>query len=153
MPLPSNPPMPSEPEMKKLSLSVLCLWLALLAPAALAQANLEINTPAINTLKSAMSARHAQLSPHYGSGAVGITRDGNLTVRDANAVPLPQRAQVTALTSAENTDRSALYKEIARANAKPEWEGEIRNTFAQRWIEKAAPGWYIQNAQGQWVKK
>ncbi len=139
--------------MKKLCFSLLCLWLALLAPAALAQANLEINTPAINSLKSAMSARHAQLGPHYGSGAVGITRDGNLTVRDANAVPLPQRAQVTGLTNAENTDRSALYKEIARANGKPEWEGEIRNTFAQRWIEKAAPGWYVQNAQGQWVKK
>ena len=30
--------------------------------------------------------------------------------------------------------------EIARANGKPEWEGEIRNTFAQRWIEKASPG-------------
>lgn len=139
--------------MKKIFLSLLCLWFALLVPAALAQANLEINTPAINSLKSAMAARHAQLGAHYGSGAVGITRDGTLAVRDANAVPLPQRAQVTGLTNAENTDRSALYKEIARANGKPEWEGEIRNTFAQRWIEKAAPGWHVQNAQGQWVKK
>ena len=139
--------------MKKILFCILGIGLTLFAPLALAQANLEINTPAINSLKSAMSARHAQLSPHYGSGAVGITRDGNLAVRDANAVPLSQRAQVTGLTNAENTDRSALYKEIARANAKPEWESEIRNTFAQRWIEKAAPGWYVQDAQGQWVKK
>ena len=139
--------------MKKFLFCILGIGLTLFAPLALAQANLEINTPAINNLKSVMSARHAQLSPHYGSGAVGITRDGNLAVRDANAVLLPQRAQVTGLTNAENTDRSALYKEIARANGKPEWEGEIRNTFAQRWIEKAAPGWYVQNAQGQWVKK
>ena len=139
--------------MNKFLVSIFSIGLALFAPLALAQANLEINTPAINSLKSAMSARHAQLATHYGSGAVGITRDGSLAVRDANAVPLPQRAQVTGLVNAENTDRSALYKEIARANGKPEWEGEIRGTFAQRWIEKAAPGWQVQNAQGQWVKK
>ena len=139
--------------MNKFLVCILSVGLALFAPLALAQANLEINTPAINSLKSEMSARHAQLAAHYGSGAVGITRDGSLTVRDANAVPLPQRAQVTGLVNSENTGRSALYKEIARANGKPEWEGEIRSTFAQRWIEKAAPGWQVQNAQGQWVKK
>ena len=87
------------------------------------------------------------------SGAVGIARDGTVALRDANAVPLPQRAAVNGLVGAENTDRTALYREIARANAKPEWEGEIRNTFALRWIEKAAPGWQVQDAQGQWVKK
>ena len=120
---------------------------------ALAQANLEVNTPAINTLKGAMTARHAQLAPHYTSGALGIQRDGNLALQNANAVPLPQRAAVNGLVSAENADRGALYREIARANNKPEWEAEIRNTFAQRWIEKAQPGWAVQNAQGQWVKK
>ena len=136
--------------MKKI---LLALCLALFAQFAAAQANLEINTPAINTLKSAMSARHAQLTAHYNSGAVGITRDGGVLLHDANAVPLPQRAQVTGLVNAENTDRTALYKEIARANGKPEWESEIRSTFASRWIEKAQGGWYVQNAQGQWVKK
>ena len=133
-----------------------CGWLALLvllAGNAHAQANLEINTPAINSLKQAMGARHTQLAAHYASGAVGITRDGVVALRDANAVPLPQRAAVNGLVGAENTDRTALSKEIARANGKPEWEGEIRNTFAQRWIEKASPGWYVQNAQGQWAKK
>ena len=121
--------------------------------AAWAQANLEINTPAINTLKKAMGDRHAQLAPHYASGAVGIGRDGNVALVNANAVPLPQRAAVGSLVQAENADRAALYREIARANGKPEWEGEIRNTFGQRWIEKAQPGWTVQNAQGQWVKK
>ena len=136
--------------MKKL---LFVLLLALSPLAALAQANLEINTPAINGLKQAMAGRHAQLAAHYGSGAIGIARDGSVSLRDANAVPLPQRAAVNGLVGAENADRAALYKEIARANGKPEWEAEIRNTFAQRWAEKAAPGWYVQNAQGQWTKK
>jgi uncharacterized protein YdbL (DUF1318 family) len=123
------------------------------AGAALAQANLEINTPAIANLKASMQSRHAQLAGFYGSGAVGLTRDGNIALRDANAVPLAQRQQVNSLVAAENQDRAALYREIARANGKPEWENDIRATFGQRWIEKAQPGWYYQNASGAWTRK
>jgi uncharacterized protein YdbL (DUF1318 family) len=44
--------------------------------------------------------------------------------------------------------------EIAKANGHPEWEGDIRKTFARRWVERGArPGWYYQNASGAWVKK
>jgi len=129
------------------------LLLTLFAGLAQAQANLQINTPAIETLKKSMRERHAQLKPFLENGAVGLTREGGMVLRDANAVPLPQRAAAGSLVAAENADRGSLYKEIASANGKPEWEGEIRNTFAQRWIERAQPGWYVQNAQGQWVKK
>jgi uncharacterized protein YdbL (DUF1318 family) len=118
-----------------------------------AQANLEINTPAITALRSSMQQRHAQLEPFYASGAVGLTRDGNIALRDANAVPLPQRQQVNALIAAENQDRAALYREIARANGNPQWEADIRATFAQRWISNARAGWYYQNAAGAWVQK
>jgi uncharacterized protein YdbL (DUF1318 family) len=60
---------------------------------------------------------------------------------------------VNALIAQVNRDRSALYREIALANKKPEWEGEIRTTFAQRWIERAPAGWYYQNPSGAWVQK
>lgn len=120
---------------------------------ALAQANLEINTPAIASLQASMQQRHGQLAGLYASGAVGLTRDGNVVLRDANAVPLAQRQQVNSLVAAENQDRAALYREIARANNKPEWENDIRATFAQRWIEKAQAGWYYQNTSGAWVRK
>ncbi len=137
------------------------VWLRILLAAltlgvaggALAQANLEINTPAIASLQASMQQRHGQLAGFYASGAVGLTRDGNIALRDANAVPLAQRQQVNSLVAAENQDRAALYREIARANNKPEWESDIRATFAQRWIEKAQPGWYYQNASGSWVRK
>lgn len=123
------------------------------AGAALAQANLEVNTPGVVSLKSGMQQRHAQLQAFYASGAVGLTRDGNIALHDANAVPLAQRQQVNSLIAAENQDRAALYREIARANSKPEWESEIRATFAQRWIEKAQAGWFYQNPSGTWVRK
>ena len=118
-----------------------------------AQANLEINTPAVAALQSSMQKRHAELAPLYANGAVGLTRDGFIALRDANAVSLAQRQQVNSMVAAENQDRAALYREIARANNKPEWEQDIRTTFAQRWIDKAQGGWYYQNNAGAWTRK
>ena len=123
------------------------------ASPAFAQANLEINTPGIAAIQGSMQKRHAELAPLYTSGAVGLTRDGNVALRDPAAVPLAQRAAVNTLVAAENQDRSALYREIARANNRPEWEGDIRSTFGQRWIDRAQPGWFTQNAAGAWVNK
>ena len=131
----------------------LMLLLLIAPPGVRAQANLEINTPAIAALQRTMQERHAQLLPLYATGAVGLTRDGNVALRDANAVPLAQRAQANSLVAAENADRASLYREIARANNKPEWENDIRSTFAQRWIDKAQAGWYYQNASGAWTRK
>ena len=130
-------------------------WMLLLLPlmAFAAAADLEINTPAIAALKNSMQARHSQLAAHYTSGAVGLTRDGLIAVRDANVVPLSQRQGVNGLVAAENNDRNAMYKEIATANGHPEWESEVRNTFAQRWVQKAQGGWWHQDAGGGWTKK
>lgn len=133
--------------------TVFAFLLALASTSAIAQGNLEINTPAITQAKSAMAARHAQLAPHYASGALGLGRDGTVQIRDANAIPLAQRGSVQAAVAAENADRAALYREIAKANGNPAWEADIRATFAQRWTDKAQPGWWVQNAQGAWQKR
>jgi len=114
--------------------------------------DLDINTPALNALKASMQGRHGQLSPHYNSGAIGLTNDGMIAVRDATAVPLKDRQSINGLVAAENADRAALYKEIANANKHPEWEGGIRDSFAGRWIDKAQSGWWYQGAGG-WAKK
>lgn len=130
---------------------MLALVLTFAGPA-FAQGNLEINTPAIAALQSSMQQRHAQLAPLYAAGAVGIAADGSVALRDASSVPLAQRGQVNALVAAENADRTALYREIARANGHPEWEADVRRTFAQRWIERAQPGWWVQGPGG-WAQK
>ncbi len=123
------------------------------ANASWAQANLDVNTPGVTAITNSMKARNGQLQGAYQSGAVGFAKDGNLAVRDAGALPLKDRAAINGLVAQENQDRAALYKEIAKANGHPEWEGDIRNTFAQRFIQKAAPGWYVQDGNGAWVKK
>jgi uncharacterized protein YdbL (DUF1318 family) len=122
-------------------------------PVAAAQsADLNISTPAIRQLTASMEARHAQLKPYYDSGAVGLTNNGLIEVRDQNAVPLAERNAVKQLVAGENADRANLYREIATANGHPEWETDIRKTFAQRWIDKASTGWYYQEAAG-WKRK
>jgi hypothetical protein len=138
------------------AMTIAARWLAVLLfsliGSAWAQGNLEINTPAIAALQQSMQQRHAQLAPLYGAGAVGLAGDGNVAMRDASSVPLAQRGQVNALIAAENADRAALYREIARANGHPEWEADVRKTFAQRWMDRAQPGWWVQGAGG-WTQK
>ena len=127
--------------------------LDLLVPTAQAQADLNIATPVVKQLTASMEARHAQLKKHYDSGAVGLTRDGLVEVRDQNAIPLPERNATRKLVADENADRASLYREIASANGHPEWETDIRKTFAERWIERASAGWYVQDQGGQWKQK
>jgi uncharacterized protein YdbL (DUF1318 family) len=110
--------------------------LDLLVPAAQAQADINISTPAIRKLTASMESRH-----------------GLVDLRDANAVPLAERNTVRKLVADENADRSALYREIAAANGQPAWEADIRQTFAERWIAKARAGWWYQDAAGRWKQK
>jgi uncharacterized protein YdbL (DUF1318 family) len=129
-------------------------WLVnwLIPPAHAQQANLDISSPAIAKIEASMKARHAQLLPYYNSGAIGLTANGLIAVRDANAIPLSARKTVNQLVADDNRDRTALYREIAAANGHPEWEAQIRATVARRWIDLAQAGWYFQSAGG-WQSK
>jgi uncharacterized protein YdbL (DUF1318 family) len=127
--------------------------LDLIIPTANAQADLNIATPAVRQLTQSMEARHGQLKKYYDTGSVGQTRDGLVEIRDQNLIPLPERNAVRKLVADENADRASLYREIATANGHPEWETDIRTTFAQRWTERAAAGWYVQDSGGAWKQK
>ena len=148
-PAQDNPP-PAHPRQPSATL------LDLLVPAAYAAdvPNLRVQTPAVQAIHDRMRARFQDsLRALLDSGAVGFTRDGMVAVRDAAKVPLSERAQANATVADENRDRAALYREIANANNHPEWEAQIRTTFAQTWIEHAHAGWYYQDASGAWQRK
>ncbi|HXD35891.1 MAG TPA: YdbL family protein [Rhodanobacter sp.] len=132
------------------------MLLDLLIPAAQAAEapNIRIQTSATEAIRGRMHQRFSGiLGKLLDSGAVGFTHDGMVAMRDAAKVPLSQRAQANAAVADENRDRAALYREIAIANNHPEWESQIRSTFAKGWIDKAHAGWYYQNAAGAWQKK
>lgn len=118
------------------------------------QADIDINTPQINTIKRRMENRlQNQLRPYFESGALGFTVDGMIAIRDRAAVPLSERRALENLVAEDNRDRAAVYREIAVANGHPEWEEQIRATFARRWIGNAPGGWYYQDSSGGWVQK
>jgi uncharacterized protein YdbL (DUF1318 family) len=121
-------------------------------PSAHAQADLDISTPEIRAITASMESRHSSLVNYYSSGAIGLTADGLVEVRDQNAIPLAERNAVRQLVADENRDRAALYSQIAKANGHPEWEADIRDTFAKRWIAKAQAGWYYKDG-GAWKQK
>lgn len=140
-------------EMQRVLLAAAGAVLDFVVPQANAQADLNIATPAVRQLTQSMEARHPLLKKYYDAGSVGLTRDGLVEVRDQNLIPLPERNAARKLVADENADRANLYREIATANGHPEWEADIRATFAQRWIGKAAAGWYHQDGNGAWKQK
>jgi uncharacterized protein YdbL (DUF1318 family) len=132
------------------------MLLDLLIPSAYAAdtPDIRIQTSATEAIRGRMHDRfQGTLGGLLDSGAVGFTRDGMVAMRDATKVPLSQRAQANVTVADENRDRTALYREVANANNHPEWEAQIRATFAKGWIEKARAGWYYQDAAGAWQKK
>jgi uncharacterized protein len=128
--------------------------LAFLVPSAhAASADIDIDTPAIRTLRTRMQQRQSGLAPFFASGAIGFGRNGDVAVRDLAAVPLAERNRVKKLVQEENADRGRLYREIATANGHPEWADDVRRTFAQVWIEEARRGWWYQDAGGAWRQR
>lgn len=117
-------------------------------------ADINIRTPAIQAIQSRMASRfQSSLAAHFDSGALGFGRDGLLVVRDAAQLPLKDRATVNTAVADDNRDRAAVYREIAVANGHPEWEQQIRETFAKQWISSARSGWWYQDAGGSWKQK
>ena len=118
-----------------------------------AEPDFNISTPAILLLKKSMANRFVQLRTYLEVGVIGFTQDGGIALRDAATVELKALLALDALIVAENKDRATLYREIARANGRPEWESNLRATFGLRWIGRMPPGWFYRDEKGQWLKK
>ena len=132
-------------------------WLALIGiGTAYAQerADISIKTPAIQAIQSRMASRfQGQLQAGFDAGALGLTNDGMIEVRDPSKLALKDRVAITQAVADDNRDRKAVYREVAVANGHPEWESQIRSTFAQQWIASARSGWWYQDAGGSWKQK
>ncbi|MGY6555374.1 MAG: YdbL family protein [Wenzhouxiangella sp.] len=130
-------------------------WSGWLIASAYAQApNINIDTPQIQAIKQRMAERHREhLSAWLDAGAIGLDSGGLITIRDRAAVSLADRRNLERIVGEENADRRAVYREIAVANGRPEWENEIRETFARQWIANARSGWFYQGADGSWNQK
>ncbi len=119
-----------------------------------AEADINVSTPAIRKIKKSIQSRAPQVIPYLDKGAVGISKDGFLVERPAEGLGIKDKAAIRRLLNQENKDRAALYGEITAANNfEPSRVADIRDLFARSWIKKARPGWWVQNPDGEWVKK
>jgi len=116
--------------------------------------DINVSTSTIRGLKLSMKKRFPKLVDVYQRGFIGEGKDGLLHLRQKNKLSLKERAHLTKLVAAENADRQALYEEIVRANrlgadAAP----KVAAIFARTFRDKARKGWWIQDDDGNWLRK
>jgi len=123
-----------------------------LIPAAYAQE--EVTNPKIRALKQSLSERFPKLRPFFDKGNVGETNDGFIQMRDESGLNLKEKALLRNLVKDENNDRRNFYAEYAKAKEiDPSQVNRVRKIFAERWINEAKVGWWIQKEDGEWIKK
>jgi uncharacterized protein YdbL (DUF1318 family) len=154
---PSTRPVPEKGSKAPIPASILASGfirlLDFFIPPAYAAPNIDISSPKIKVLEDRMANRYRKLKRGFINGAIGLTNNGLIQLRDPKKVPLKSRNKVKRLIREENKDRLQLYSEIAKANRKPQWAAQIRKIFARRWIERASSGWFYQDSRGRWKRK
>jgi uncharacterized protein YdbL (DUF1318 family) len=125
-----------------------------LVPAAFALQETSVSNPTIRALKDSLKLRFPDLRPFYDGGQIGEINTGFVEVRDDGGLGLKDKAALRDLVRDENSDRTRLYAEVAKALGIEESQiGRIQKIFAASWIDNAAPGWWVQNEAGEWAKK
>ncbi len=123
-----------------------------LVPAAYAQE--EVTNPKIRALKQSLSERFSKIKPFFDKGNIGETNDGFIRIRDESGLNLKEKALLRNLVKDENNDRRNFYAEYAKAKEiDPSQVNRVRKIFAERWINEAKAGWWIQKEDGEWIKK
>ena len=117
------------------------------------QPEFQVDSAAVVAIRQSLAVRYLQLKIHFQQGVIGYTQDGLIALRESASLAKEQRAELERLISEENKDRGVMYREIARANNRPDWEDRFRSVFAERWISRAPVGWYYRNSSGTWIKK
>ena len=151
---PGEPAKKDEPQSGIIGVEAVAAMFHFVAEAHAQEADINVSNPAIRALKDSIKNRSNSIKPFMDRGNVGIGRDGLLVVRTIEGLSLKERAEAQQLVDAENRDREALYREIAKANDIAEQSvPRIKTIFAKSWREQAQPGWWIQNEQGNWQKQ
>jgi len=107
-----------------------------------------------------MSRRLPRLTVLFDSGAVGLTNQGLIMVRDKSKTS----AQDDGLISAENQSRKTVINSMAKAilkitkvkESKPALDqvlGKAAATYAETKRDAAKPGWWYQLPNNRWLQK
>lgn len=116
--------------------------------------------PEVTRAYEEMSRRLPRLTALFDSGAVGLTSQGLVSVRDKSKVNPADETLVSAENSSRKVVVSAMAKAILKITkqedskaARDQVMGKAAATFAETKREAAKPGWWIQGVNGRWLQK
>ncbi|CAB1370133.1 DUF1318 domain-containing protein [Denitratisoma oestradiolicum] len=117
--------------------------------------NYDMGTPPIVVTHHAMAQRFSRLIRFYQPGIMGVNNQGMVAIRPGigDKLTLAQRQIAEKLIDAENHDRDSMAQAVADANGRRDAMSRIRAQLTRRWQGEMRAGWWIQNDQGEWVKK
>ncbi|UCE41859.1 MAG: DUF1318 domain-containing protein [Candidatus Aminicenantes bacterium] len=125
-----------------------------LIPAAYAQEEERVSTPKIRALKQSLKDKEPLLRPFFDQGNIGESNDGFIQIRSEDKLSLKGKADLRRLAKDVNGDRESLYAEVAGAlNIEESQIPRIQKIFAKSWIENSSLGWWVQNDDGEWIRK
>jgi len=104
-----------------------------------------VSAPDTGALLNSMEERVPMISLLQEQGLVGIGNDGQLSIRGSIS------EQQTKAIRAENNDRKAYCEILAKEYG--ESFKKIQKEFAAEKIKIASPGTFIEDEDGDWVKK
>ena len=149
---PAKPPGPTKPESsREAAPGGWRAWFSVARAEAQAIPELKTRTPEVMAAIESRRKRSAEVDAALAKGCVGETNQGLLDAREGGqGCP----ANLRALVSAENADRSYLYRTLVEQNNMPASDiSRVQAAFGKARREKVPAGVWIQTESGQWTKK
>ncbi|HEX5802750.1 MAG TPA: DUF1318 domain-containing protein [Azospira sp.] len=138
------------------SLTSLTSQPALAAPPPPSQINLDIGTPPVIAVRHSLAQRQSRLIRFFDAGIMGLDINGMVKVRDQERLSrqhLSVQQAAGKTIDQENPDRMSLIYAIAEAHGGKEAIPVVKEMMAKRWREQFKSGWWMEDEQGNWIKK
>ena len=116
--------------------------------------------PEVTRAYEDMNRHLPRLRELLANGAVGISNQGLISIRDKGKVTPQDEAMLKAENESRKTIITGMSKAILKINkqsatkaAMDQLMGKSAATYAETKREEARPGWWIQLQNGRWVQK
>jgi uncharacterized protein len=161
---PGQPAAPAEKPQSNLKFELPAFSLVSAAYAADADADalaIELSSmPEVLKAYDDMNHRLPRLNALFASGAIGLTNQGLVSVRDKTKMGAQDEGLVTAENQSRKTVVGSMAKAILKLNKQKESKaaldqvlGKAAATYADTKREAAPAGWWVQLQNGRWVQK
>lgn len=127
-------------------ISYLKQFVDFMSPVQIAYAQTSSTSPRLDQIKAKIKQRYAEVQRIKKTGAVGESNRGMLNLaRPEKISDIEQKNEIQRVVAAENKDRKALYKEIARLNKDQNMTvSTVENVHSASLRKRAKPGDLVQ---------